>query len=164
MILMKIPVCGGGGTSGSPAVIEINGEEYLVGPGSHSTGWDCPDNPNYENEKLDPNFKFRNIASHIIIANHSELMSRAINFGESQSRLLLEADLKAKQEADAKAAADLKAKQEADAKAAADLIAKQEADAKAAALKKTTITCLKGKSVKKVTAVKPVCPKGYKKK
>ena len=74
------------------------------------------------------------------------------------------ADLKAKQEADAKAAAELKAKQEADAKAAADLKAKQEADAKAAALKKTTITCLKGKLVKKVSAVKPVCPKGYKKK
>lgn len=30
--------------------------------------------------------------------------------------------------------------------------------------KKVTITCIKGKSVKKVTAVKPVCPKGYKKK
>ena len=30
--------------------------------------------------------------------------------------------------------------------------------------KKTTITCVKGKLVKKVTAVKPVCPKGYKKK
>lgn len=30
--------------------------------------------------------------------------------------------------------------------------------------KKVTITCVKGKSVKKVTAVKPVCPKGYKKK
>jgi hypothetical protein len=74
------------------------------------------------------------------------------------------AELKAKQEADAKAAAELKAKQEADAKAAAELKAKQEADAKAAALKKTTITCLKGKLVKKVTAVKPVCPKGYKKK
>ena len=29
---------------------------------------------------------------------------------------------------------------------------------------KTTITCVKGKLVKKVTAVKPVCPKGYKKK
>ena len=47
---------------------------------------------------------------------------------------------------------------------AAELKAKQEADAKAAALKKTTITCLKGKLVKKVTAVKPVCPKGFKKK
>ena len=29
---------------------------------------------------------------------------------------------------------------------------------------KTTITCIKGKLVKKVTAVKPVCPAGYKKK
>jgi hypothetical protein len=36
--------------------------------------------------------------------------------------------------------------------------------AKAAASKKTTITCVKGKSIKKVTDVKPVCPKGYKKK
>jgi hypothetical protein len=34
----------------------------------------------------------------------------------------------------------------------------------AAANKKITITCLKGKTVKKVTAVNPKCPKGYKKK
>ena len=32
------------------------------------------------------------------------------------------------------------------------------------AAKKTTITCVKGKTTKKVTAVKPKCPKGYKKK
>ena len=89
------------------------------------------------------------------------------------------AELKAKQEAEAKAAAELKAKQEAEAKAAADraaaeLKAKQEAGAKAAAdklvaeklaaLKKTTITCVKGKLTKTVTAVKPSCPAGYKKK
>ena len=135
------------------------------------------------------------------------------------------AELKAKQEAEAKAAAELKAKQEAEAKAAAELKAKQEAEAKVeaervlavakaekliadakveaervlavakaeklitdakveaervlavaeaervlavakakAAAKKTTITCIKGKAVKKVTAVKPVCPAGYKKK
>jgi M6 family metalloprotease-like protein len=37
--------------------------------------------------------------------------------------------------------------------------------AKAAlAVKKTTITCVKGKLTKKVTAAKPVCPSGYKKK
>ena len=79
--------------------------------------------------------------------------------------------------ADAKAAADLKAKQEADVKAAAAKVlaeakakaaaAKALADAKAkaaAAKKKTTITCIKVKLTKKVTAVKPVCPKGYKKK
>jgi hypothetical protein len=94
------------------------------------------------------------------------------------------ADLKAKQEADAKAAADLLAKQEAEAKAAADKAAADkaaadkaaadakakaakilaDAKAKAAAAKKKTITCVKGKLTKKVTAVKPVCPKGYKKK
>lgn len=34
----------------------------------------------------------------------------------------------------------------------------------APAPKKTTITCVKGKVTKKVTAVKPVCPAGYKKK
>ena len=103
------------------------------------------------------------------------------------------ADLKAKIEAD-KAAADLKAaadkaaaelkavaeKAAADLKAAADKAAAEKvladakasaakilADAKAkaaAALKKTTITCVKGKLMKKVTAVKPVGPKGYTKK
>jgi hypothetical protein len=44
---------------------------------------------------------------------------------------------------------------------------KQESGAKTsteATSKKTTITCVKGKTVKKTTAVKPVCPKGYKKK
>jgi hypothetical protein len=30
--------------------------------------------------------------------------------------------------------------------------------------KKATITCMKGKTAKKVTAIKPVCPTGYKKK
>ena len=72
-------------------------------------------------------------------------------------------DQKAKQEADAKAAAD---KVVAEAKAeAARILAEANTQAKAAAAaKKTTITCVKDKLTKKVTAVKPVCPKGYKKK
>ena len=73
-------------------------------------------------------------------------------------------ELKAKQAAEAKAAADLKAKQEAAAIAAAELKARQDAEAKAASNKKTTVTCVKGKLTKKVTAVKPKCPAGYKKK
>jgi hypothetical protein len=36
--------------------------------------------------------------------------------------------------------------------------------AKPAAAKKTSITCVKGKTTKKVTAVNPKCPTGYKKK
>jgi hypothetical protein len=49
---------------------------------------------------------------------------------------------------------------------ATELKAKQEVVAKAAgtkvASKKTAITCVKGKLTKKVTAVKPKCPSGYK--
>ena len=99
------------------------------------------------------------------------------------------AELKVKQDADAKAAAELKVKQEVEAKVAAELKAKQEAEARAttdkliadakaeaakllalalskvtSTAKKTTITCTKGKLTKKVTAIKPTCPTGYKKK
>jgi M6 family metalloprotease-like protein len=81
------------------------------------------------------------------------------------------AELKAKQEAEAKvaaeakAAAELKAKQEAEAEVAAEAKAALEAKAASEAVtKKTTIICIKGKAIKKVTAVKPKCPKGYKKK
>jgi hypothetical protein len=88
-------------------------------------------------------------------------------------------ETKVKADAEAKAAAELKAKQDAEAKAAAELKAKQDAEAKAAldkaeaarilaeakaATKKVTITCIKGKLTKKVSAVNPKCPKGYKKK
>jgi len=80
----------------------------------------------------------------------------------------LVAQQEASERAAEKAAAELKAKQEAEAKAAAELKAKQEAEAKvavvkAAASKKTTITCVKGKLTKKITAVNPKCPAGYKK-
>jgi hypothetical protein len=89
----------------------------------------------------------------------------------------LAAELKAKQEEEAKAKAEEEAKArveaeakarveaEAKAKAEAELMAKREAEAKLAAeKKKTTITCIKGKITKKVTAVNPKCPNGYKRK
>jgi len=80
-----------------------------------------------------------------------------------------EAKAKAEAEAKAKAEAEAKAKAEAEAKAKAEeeARAKAEAEAKArleASKKKTTITCIKGKLTKKVTAVNPKCPAGYKKK
>jgi hypothetical protein len=63
-----------------------------------------------------------------------------------------------------KAAADKAAADKAAAdKAATEAKAKAEAEAKVAK-KKTTTTCTKGKQVKRVTAVKPSCPAGYKKK
>jgi hypothetical protein len=48
------------------------------------------------------------------------------------------------------------------AKHVADAIAKANTAAKTTAGKTTTITCTKGKLLKKVTAVKPKCPAGYK--
>ena len=79
---------------------------------------------------------------------------------KQEAEALAAAELKAKQEAEIKAAEELRAKQEAE--AAAALKAKQEADARAVASKKTTITCLKGKISKKVTGLKPKCPRGFK--
>jgi len=91
----------------------------------------------------------------------------------------LAAELKAKQEAEAKAKveaeaiakaeeeAKAKAEEEAKAKAEEEAKAKAEAEAKAkleALKKKSTITCVKGKLTKKVNAVNPKCPKGFKKK
>ena len=88
-----------------------------------------------------------------------------VAMAELADKLTIEKE-KARAEAEAKADAEAKAKADAEAKAAAELKAKQEAEAaaKAAAAKKLTITCVKGKTVKKVTAVKPKCPKGYSKK
>jgi hypothetical protein len=82
---------------------------------------------------------------------YKELVAKA-----SQNRSVVDQQVKA-------AAAEQKAKQEAEAKAAAEQKAKQEPATKASQ-KKTTITCVKGKTTKKVTAVSPKCPTGYKKK
>ncbi len=91
-----------------------------------------------------------------------ELVSKS---SETKSKITQEVEAKANQEAEQRAAAEaqaaeaLKLKQDAEAKAAADKLA----SSKAAAQKKSTITCLKGKLIKKVTDVKPKCPSGYKK-
>ncbi len=95
---------------------------------------------------------------------------KRIEFARAEEARLA-AELKAKQEAEAKAKveaeAKAKAEEEAKAKAEAEAKTKAEAEAKAmleAAKKKSTVTCVKGKLTKKVTAVKPKCPSGYKKK
>jgi|LauGreDrversion4_1035100.scaffolds.fasta_scaffold116588_2 hypothetical protein len=168
------------GDSGSMFFVEENNVRYLLG----TTGLGLVNNNCPPPEKwygfpsmswIDPNSKLRDLlktAEKIVEEDKKREFAAA-------EEVRLAAELKAKQEAEAKVAAELKAKQEADAKAALELKAKEEADAKAvadklaaeklaatkaAALKKTTITCIKGKLVKKVTAVKPLCPAGYKKK
>ena len=99
-----------------------------------------------------------------LVAKSSEIKNKIEQ--EIQNKARAAAELKAKQDAEeraateAKLAADLKAKQDAEAKAAADKAAAQ----KLASQRKSTITCVKGKLVKKIIAVSPKCPSGFKKK
>jgi len=115
--------------------------------------------PNGGMSGINPAHKFMALIKEAedFVANEKKLEA-----AKEQARVA--AELKAKQDADerVRVEAELKAKLDAEAIAAAELKVKQEAEAKAAALKKTTITCVKGKLTKKVTAVKPKCPSGYK--
>jgi len=179
----------GGGDSGSPLWIRLGSEWVYVGAAGAAQG-PVAGNVEASSPRWTDTFELSVVgATYFTIAGHQNIFIDAEKY--LTQRIVKEkkdlddaivkaaAELKAKQEAEAKAAADLKAKQEADAKAALELKAKEEADAKAiadklaaeklaatkaASLKKTTISCVKGKFVKKVTAIKPVCPKGYKKK
>jgi hypothetical protein len=106
---------------------------------------------------LDGGLKLQNTSANAIVKNgFLEIQADEFLFAKTEIRVV----------ADAAGIASQKAKAEAEAKAAAELKAKQEAEAKAksAAKKKTTITCVKGKLTKKVTAIDPKCPSGYKKK
>jgi hypothetical protein len=97
------------------------------------------------------------------------VLAEEVSKERAMFKVLTSADYQAKLEADALAASELKAKQEAAAIAAAKLVAeaKIEAERRLAAvkvptMKKITITCVKGKLIKKVTAFKPKCPSGFK--
>jgi hypothetical protein len=118
---------------------------------------------------IDPNSKLREMlktAEKIVEEDKRKEAEEARLAAELRAKQEAEAkaaaELIAKLDAEAKAVAELQAKQEAEARIAAELKAKQEAEARAAAIKKKTITCIKGKLTKKVTAVKPKCPSGYK--
>lgn len=165
------------GDSGSMFFVEEDDVRYLLG----TTGLglifnNCPPPdrgyPYPSMSWIDPNSKLRDMlktAEKIIeedrkkeaaIAEEIRLAAELKVKQEAEAKSA--AELIAKQEAEAKAAVELRAKQEAEAKVAAELKANQQAEARAAALKKTTITCAKGKVTKKVTAIKPKCPSGYK--
>jgi hypothetical protein len=161
MVLARSPICGALGTSGSPAVIEINGEEFLVGPGSHSTGWNCPELKNHdENEARTSIFyKYRNISSHIIIANYPELMKKAISMGD---------ELKQKTEDMAKITESNSVKNE----KVSDVTTNIDVPLSVEAIKPATtqqtktkqtykIKCKKGKTIVYVTGANPKCAKGY---
>jgi len=170
--LQKSHICDG--DSGSMFFVEENNVRYLLGTTGLGLVYNnCPPTEkNYPHPSMswiDPNSKLRDllkIAEGIVEEDRKreaeELRLAAELKAKQEAEAKAAAELLAKQEAEAKAAAELQAKQEAEAKVATELKAKQEAEAKAAARKKTTLTCVKGKVTKKVTAVKPKCPSGYK--
>ena len=124
-----------GGDSGGSLTTSFNGNiMYLANIGTASGIYACGQSPSFDGKG--------GINYSQPIYRYLDLIKEAEIFVAMQIAL---------EKAEAKAAAELKAKQEEEA-------------AKAAAAKKITITCIKGKTVKKVTAVNPKCPKGYKKK
>ena len=184
IVQVKLPlhVYLGPGDSGSPIWYSRKGEWVYIGALSGATGPTSnlkPSDPLFTDSYWGDNGVAGPGGQYFSAQAFPDVIEAADKFLAKQVILeeTITAELKAKQEVEAKAAADLKAKQEVEAKAAAELKAKQEAEeaifaaeqkakqeaaAKAAATKKTTITCVKGKSTKKITAIKPKCPSGYK--
>lgn len=173
------------GDSGSVFFVEENNVRYVLG----TTGLglvmnNCPPPETWYGfpsmSWIDPNSKLRDLlkTAEKIVEEDRKREAEEIRLAaelkakqEADAKAKAEADAKAKAEEEAKAKAEEEAKakgeEEAKAKAEEEAKAKAEADAKAkleASKKKTTITCVKGKLTKKVKAVKPKCPKGYKKK
>ena len=149
----------GGGDSGSPLWVRINNEWVYVGALSGASGpvANLPKNDPIWNDQ----FWLKNAGGQYysawsfqyLIDDANKFLSNEIIKENQEIQSKAAAELKAKQEAEAKAA-ELKAKQE-------ELIVKQDSEIRVVASKKTTITCLKGKLIRKVTAIKPTCPKGY---
>ena len=138
------------GDSGSPVYVNINGVEKFLAVQFAGTGW-CTGLKSGAIPQAINTLAFAYID---LLRGEPLAASLVASFDKAEAEVKAAAELKIKQEAEVKAAAELKIKQEAEAAA----------DKAAASKKKSTITCTKGKLTKKVTAVKPECPSGYKKK
>jgi hypothetical protein len=178
------------GDSGSGFFVEENNVRYYVGTTGNGVGIsNCQSDGSI---KMDPDggmswfpapYKFLDLIEYaetfvaeekrkeFAKAEEARLAAELKAKQEAEAKAKVEAEAKAKSEEEAKLKAEeeakSKAEEEAKSKAEEEARAKAEAEAKAkleAAKKKTTITCVKGKLTKKVSAVKPKCPSGYKKK
>ena len=163
-----------GGDSGTPGWFEKNGEWIYIGASGVGSGPACesaPDDPIWNDAywKVNSGDQFDTAQAYpdVIAAANAFLSQQIASEEKAAAELKVKLDAEAKAAAELKAAQDLRAKEEAE-KVALELKAKQEAEAQEALKKvipkKITITCIKGKAIKKVTALKPACPKGYKKK
>ena len=156
--LVHSPTTGSGcdGDSGSGYFLKRGNAKVYLGPGgAHAVGIPNCGQPGFWGE-FGNAFAIEPVYKHLELIKEAEMIVDQMVIKASEAKAAAEMKAKVAAEeaaATAKTAADLRAKQEAEAKAAAG---------KAAATKKTVITCVKGKLTKKVTAVKPKCPAGYK--
>jgi hypothetical protein len=142
------------GDSGGPITTMYRGDLIYLGQGMNGNGrylYVCgAGSAQSKDNQLQSYGYFSPVYKHLDLISQAEAYVKA----EAETKAKMEAEAKAKAEEEAKAKAEAEAKAKAEA----------EAKAKAALSKKTTITCVKGKSSKKVTTVNPKCPAGYKKK
>ena len=98
-------------------------------------------------------------------AQDAKALSDVASKAASAAQTKAESDAKAavaKAESGTKAALDAKSASETELAAVKSALAT--ANTELAKWKPTTITCVRGKTVKKVSAVNPMCPTGYEKK
>ena len=168
------------GDSGSVFFVEEDNVRYVLGTtGLGLVNNNCPppeyDYPFPSMSWIDPKSKLSSLikAAEEIVAEDKRrefaIAEEARLAAELKAKQEAEANAKAEAEAKSKAEEEARAKAEAEAKSKAEEEARARAEAEAKAKvapekKKTTITCVKGKLTKKITAAKPKCPAGYKKK
>jgi secreted trypsin-like serine protease len=153
-----------GGDSGGPLYFK-DGEDYVyIGTLSGATGIECRF-PKDDPIRSDMFWVEHTLNVYYVAAYYQNTINEADLYAKnSYKEEKAAAELKAKQEAEAKAAAELKAKQVADAKALADRLAAEKLEKDKQLNKNKTITCIRGKTVKKIVGLNPKCPFGYKKK
>jgi len=166
----KSSICSGD-SGGSATVIYKNDLMYLTVIGTGMNTYGCGTSSYFDGfggiHYSTPIYKHLDIINEaeLFVAGQVALEEAAIRLAKAEE----EAKAKAEEEAKAKAEEEARAKAEEEARAKAEEKAKAKAEEEAkakleASKKKTTITCVKGKLTKKVKAVKPRCPAGYKKK
>ena len=145
------------GDSGAGYFIQDGDQKVYLGPnGSHSVGVPNCGRPGIWGE-------YGNVTNIEPVYKHLDLIAKAEEIVAARAAKW-EADQKAKTDAEiaAKEAAEKEAKAKAEAAAKVTATPTPTPTSPPKSLPKKTITCIKGKVVKKIIAVNPKCPTGYK--
>jgi hypothetical protein len=157
--------------SGSPLWLDRGGESIYIGAASATMGnypGSDPSDPLWKNSFWSLNSGGEYYTAQAfpdVIERANVFLAQQVEKEESELLALkIKKDVEERAVAEAKAAEELKNKLDAEAKALSEKVeAEKKMAPKNSAQKKLSITCVKGKLTKKVTAISPKCPSGYKK-